>query len=181
MGPKKETKTTDLIDRRVQTPTSKGKPGGTKQKKKKKKKNDINSPKKVTNPPKNPGNTQARKYLPLLHTLTDTPANPRRDLLSRLHPQCLSYIITALTHILQKKRGYHVSEREAQWVRSVLKPHATKPAYKLITQPNKGKQIQQQIYKQNGRGIFLSALLSAAIPLIASVIRRFENKKNNAY
>ena len=152
----------------------------TPEKKKKKKKT---TPKKIkksssTQTTENKsGSVQARKYLPLLHTLKDTPTSPRRDLLSRLHPQCLSYIITTLTHILLKKRGYHVSEREAQRVRAVLKPHATKQAFKLITQPNKGKQIQQQIYKQNGRGIFLSALLSAAIPLIASVIRRFQNNK----
>lgn len=83
--------------------------------------------------------------------------------------KCLSCIVR------QDDVKFKLAEQEKKVLKKTFSPYKTE-LRKLAAHPG-NKSLHNQIHRQTGRGIILSTLIGAAIPLIAKLVKKIIGKK----
>lgn len=116
-----------------------------------------------------------RKGAVVIDAIQKIPQSHQPTLFSHLNDETLLFLTKCVSCILNGDPHFHLSKAEKAEVAHCLKPHQKILEY--IATPKNQKLILRKIKKpQLGEGFLISALLSAATPLISSLIQNAISK-----
>ena len=108
-------------------------------------------------------------YEPIIHQLSRKQAP-----LHSLNKGTVVFIIKCLSCIIHDKSRFRLSSSQRERVKTLMYPY--KKDYTQLANLNNISRIHNSIQKQHGRGVFLSGLITAAIPLISSLLKKILKK-----
>ena len=119
---------------------------------------------------------QLKKRKDLVYFLNNLPISEQVWLIRHLNRDAIKFLTACLCHILkQNSRHLKLSPTQKRSAKKMWKQH--EKVLKKIGCANKEK-IIQDIYKQKGDGPIITALLSAVLPLITTLISKLTEKKS---
>ena len=119
---------------------------------------------------------QLKKKKNLVYCLNNLPINEQVCMIQHLDRDSMKFLISCLCRILkQNSQHLKLNKNQKASAKKLWKNH--EKVFKKIEKTNKGK-IIQNINKQTGDGPVISALLSAVLPLITSLISKLFEKKS---
>ena len=103
------------------------------------------------------------------------PYEEQLAMIPTLKPAKLKFLAKCLGCIVNQDPKFKLSSSEKATIKKSYSPHQT-DLIKLVRGAG-NRSIQGHIRKQTGRGILLSTLIGAAIPLITKLIQKIAGKK----
>jgi len=122
---------------------------------------------------------QLKKKRDLVYCLNNLSINEQVCIIKHLDKDSINFLTDCLRHIVsQNSRHLKLTANEKQFAAQLWKQH--EKVLKKIGRTNKSK-IVHSIHKQTGDGTIISALLTAILPLVTSMIAKlFEKKHQNS-
>ena len=120
---------------------------------------------------------QLKKNYPLLKILEKTSLKRQPAIIQHLSSDTLGFLLESLSCILHNHPRFHLSTPEKHLAKTVLSPYIKPGDLKCITSKARRPASVKQIQLQRGRGILLTALLSAVVPLISGLVGKLFKKK----
>lgn len=119
-----------------------------------------------------------QKNYPVVKFLSNQTLSHQHNLLCKLSPDTIVFLIQSLACILENHPKFKLSKEDRGTAKKILKPHISNRDLQLITSRGAQlKKVAKDIQLQRGRGLFLSVLLSSVIPLIGNLIGKLIHKK----
>lgn len=119
--------------------------------------------------------SEVRRHAHVVKCLESMPYENQLKLVRSLPSNQLNFLARCLHCLIYNQTRLRLTPSERTRVRSVLQPHHKELKY--ISSAGQGDKLSKQLRRQTGRGFLLSALITAAIPLISSVINKLLGKK----
>ena len=111
-----------------------------------------------------------------MHSLNSVPPKKQMHILKNLDPATLTFLTKCMSCVINgTSQNLKLKKSQRKLAQRVWEPY--KKEMKKMSDPKKRTVVVKGIQRQTGEGFILSAILSAAIPLITTLIEKVFTKK----
>jgi len=114
---------------------------------------------------------EIQKYLPDINRLNNC---SNRHVHSE-HDNVIKFLIKCVKGIVENDAHFQLSNTEKNKAKKIMSPF--KNEFRTIASSRKRGSIIKSMKQQHGRGVIISSLIAAAIPLISSLVSKLFKKK----
>ena len=123
--------------------------------------------------------TQLKKRAKLIQTLNAIPQDKHVELIKNLDTDSLSFLTRCMGCVLEGKSPHlKLKHHDKKLAHAAWKPYSKQ--MKLLVDSANQQMVVRKIRKQTGEGFLFTAILSAAIPLIANLISKLFAKRKSS-
>ena len=112
------------------------------------------------------------RYLPIMQQLDK---EPNVSVLKTVEDDCLHFLVKCVSCFVNEHPKFRLLKKDRAEAKQKMHPY--KKHFLSIGNNKHRNKIVKMVKKQNGRGLIISSLIAAAIPLITGFIQKMLKKK----